>query len=220
MEDAKESEIRCIFRRINKYSFPLNAQELRNARFEGKFIQTIEKIGENSFWINSGIFSANDFRRMLDLEYIGILLSTLICGISNRQDRLDECYVQYEKEFEQANDYIEKFKNNIKIIERVIPEIRKTNWSTKSNFFTLFVVVDQLKIDYQNKETLQRVQQGLDSFMVNVEEARLDQSQIHPPFTEYSEASRVATNDKENRLRRHKILSEFLKNVISNASSQ
>lgn len=218
LEDAKESEIRCIFRRINKYSFPLNAQELRNARFEGQFIQTVEKISENSFWLNSGIFSANDFRRMLDLEYIGILLSTLICGIYNRQDKLDECYVQYEREFEQADEFVEKFKNIIKTIERVLPDIKKTNWCTKSNFFTLFIVIDQLKIDHQNKDALQKLQQGLEEFMSGVEEARLNQDVVIIPFSEYAEAARAGTNDKEIRVRRHKILIDYLKNRLNGSS--
>jgi len=50
-----------------------------------------------------GLFSVNDVRRMSDLEYISILFSTLIGGIYNRKDQLDEYYTQYEEEFNEKD---------------------------------------------------------------------------------------------------------------------
>lgn len=214
LEDSDDEEIRHIFRRINKYAFPLNDQELRNARFQGKFIQTIEKISENPFWINSGIFTANDFRRMLDLEYISILCATLMGGIFNRKEKLDEFYAQYEYEFDESEEYIKRIRRDIKIIENIIPDLRKTTWSNKANFYALFLVVDQLATEFQNKDNIQVLQDFLHKFIENVEKARISPEDAEELYRNYSDAARVATNDKDKRVRRYRILLNCTKEAL------
>jgi hypothetical protein len=51
------------------------------------------------FWVNSGIFTANDFRRMLDIEYISELAVALLFGPQNKKALLDEYYASFEEEF-------------------------------------------------------------------------------------------------------------------------
>lgn len=112
--------MRSLFQRLNKYAVVLNEQELRNARFRGEFLHTVEKLGEHPLWVGSGIFSPNDIRRMIDLEFISILLESLIGGIFNRRERLDEVYANYEKEFEEANYYTDRFKSILEVIDAVL----------------------------------------------------------------------------------------------------
>lgn len=210
LEDSSDEEVRNLFQRLNKYAFVLNEQELRNARFKGDFLKTVERLGEHPFWGISGLFSANDIRRMLDLEYIGILLSTLIGGIYHRKDRLDEFYVMYEPGFDEANHYIERFESTLEVIEAIFPNIRKLRWGNKSDFFTLFLCLDQMKPDVSDTGKIEKLRTVLLAFVVIVEQAKNEPDQVEQKFKDYVDASAYATNDKDRRLKRFKILTEFL----------
>lgn len=211
LEDSSDDEIRNLFQRLNKYAFVLNEQELRNARFKGSFLKTVEKLGEHSFWTISGLFSANDIRRMIDLEYIGILLTTIIGGIYHRKERLDEFYVMYEPGFDEANHYIERFGATLEAIEAILPNIRKTRWANKADFFTMFLCLDQLNTDTSDTESINIFREKLLNFEVMIAKAKNEPDQVEQKYKDYSDAATVATNDKDRRLRRFRILNEYLR---------
>lgn len=214
LEDSSDDDVRDLFQRLNKYSFVLNDQELRNARFKGEFLKLIEKLGEKEFWTGSGIFSANDIRRMLDLEYISILLTSLIGGIYNRKERINEFYVQYEDEFDEANYYSSYFTDMLETIDSIFPNIRRTKWKNKVNFYSLFLCIDTLKIKKDDQETLTKLKSALGEFESQLEIAKNTPEESEPRFLGYLDAATFGTNDKEKRIRRHKILSEYLKSII------
>lgn len=212
LEDSKDIEIRDLFQRLNKYSFVLTDQELRNARFKGKFLQTIKSINEHDFWVTSGLFSANDIRRMLDLEYISILLVTLIGGIFNRKERLDEFYGMYEDEFEDSVYYQNHFEKIIEKIEGILPDIKKTKWRNKSYFFALFLCIDEFETQ---KEDFGTICTELTAFEKKVQAAKTDPESVDAQFVQYLDAATYGTNDKEKRVRRFKILRDYLKSKLS-----
>ena len=211
LEDSEDIEIRDLFQRLNKFSFVLTGQELRNARFKGKFLQTVKNINEHDFWVTSGLFSANDIRRMLDLEYISILLVTLIGGIFNRKERLDEFYGMYEDEFEDYVYYQNQFERIIGTIEDILPDIKKTKWKNKAYFFALFLCIDDLGI---TKEDANNIFPELTSFEKQVQAAKTDPDSAEEEFAQYLDAATYGTNDKEKRIRRFKILRDYLKSKI------
>jgi len=139
LEDSNDDEVRELFQRLNKYPVSLNEQELRNARYKGHFLKTVEKISDNEFWTSSGLFSANDIRRMLDLEFISILLCTIMGGIFNRKDRLEEFYTNYEEEFEESGFYVDRFNRNLDAIDIILSDMKKRRWRNKADFYTLFL---------------------------------------------------------------------------------
>jgi hypothetical protein len=97
----EEEGIRKIFARLNRNVVALNEQELRNATYWGPFIKTIQYVAdEDPFWSESGLFSANDHRRMLDHEYLSELAIAYLHGPQNKKDRLDHYYQLYEERFE------------------------------------------------------------------------------------------------------------------------
>ena len=217
LEDSTDDEIRGLFQRLNKYSVVLNDQELRNARFKGEYLRTVQRLGDHDFWTSSGIFSSNDIRRMLDLEYISILLTTLIVGIFNRKERLDEFYVMYEDEFEEANYYIDEFNEILEIIDIVVPDIRKWRWKNKADFFSLYISIAQLGVKKTDTKTLSLLKQFLAIFEQNVEKAKNEPDQVEQRFRDYLDAATYGTNDKEKRQRRFRILSDFLKTKIESS---
>lgn len=210
LEDSSDDDIRNLFQRLNKYAFVLNEQELRNARFKGVFLKTVENLGEHSFWTTSGLFSANDIRRMLDLEYIGILLTSMIGGIYHRKERLDEFYVMYEPTFDEANHYIERFESILEAIEAILPNIRKLRWANKADFFAMFLCLDQLNPDTSDTELINKIRSGLLNFEALIQKAKNEPDQVDQKFKDYADAATVATNDKDRRLKRFRILKEYL----------
>jgi len=67
-------------------------------------------------------------------------------------------YVMYEASFDEANHYIERFESVLEIIEAVVPNIRKSRWSSKADFFTLFLCLDQLNPDISDRELISKFQ--------------------------------------------------------------
>jgi hypothetical protein len=100
----------------------------------------MNKISDKDIWTTIGLFTANDIRRMLDVEFISELSIGLLHGLQNKKDNLDKYYQAYEEDFEEQNLVEESFDTILGEITKILPEIRKTRWNKKSDFYTLFLV--------------------------------------------------------------------------------
>jgi len=210
MEDSTDTQIRDLFQRLNKYSVTLNPQELRKARFKGKFLETVTELGDNEYWLTTGLFSPNNIRRMQDLEYIGVLFSTMIGGIYNRQDRLDEFYVNYEDEFEEKEYYVSRFNRNLTIVEQILPNLRNTIWKNKANFYTLFLLTDGMHESLDSSDAIDNLRRKLHGLSKLLTEAIENDEGAREDILEYMDAARYGTNDREKRVRRLRILKNFV----------
>jgi hypothetical protein len=139
LPEMPDEEVRAIFQRVNKNTTVLNAQELRHATYWGPFIKLMEEISNFEFWSDSGMFSANDRRRMLDIEFISELAVATLNGLQNKKKQLEEFYQQYETKFEDQEKLRTIFVRVLGEIEQMLPGIAKTRWRKKSDFYTLFV---------------------------------------------------------------------------------
>jgi hypothetical protein len=138
----EEEGIRKIFSRLNRNVVALNDQELRNATYWGPFIKAIQYMADDDpFWAESGLFSANDHRRMLDHEYLSELAIAYLHGPQNKKDRLDYYYQLYEERFEDRDRLISTFRKVTAEIEKLIIRLAGTRWKKKSDFYTLFLAL-------------------------------------------------------------------------------
>lgn len=140
MPDVPEEEMRDIFKRINRYNMALNKQELRHATYWGEFISSMEGLSEHEFWVTSGVFSANDFRRMLDVEFISELAIAVLHGPQNKKASLDRWYKTYEEEFEDRAEIEQLFERVLGELASLLPDIKSTRWRRTSDFYTLFTL--------------------------------------------------------------------------------
>lgn len=125
---------------MNRNVVSLNDQELRNATYWGPFIKAIQNMAdEDPFWAASGIFSATDHRRMLDHEFISELAVAYLHGPQNKKDKLDSYFQLYEEHFDDHDRLIQAFRRVTSEIDQLIPQIQKTRWKKKSDFYTLFL---------------------------------------------------------------------------------
>lgn len=134
-----ETEIRDIFQRINRNTTVLNSQELRHSTYWGPFIKLMEEISDYEFWNDAGIFSANDRRRMLDVEFISELAVAYLNGIQNKKTNLEDYYQLYETNFEESELVKSMFVKVLGEIQQTLDTFAKTRWRKKSDFYTLFL---------------------------------------------------------------------------------
>lgn len=106
--DATDADIRELFRRVNSYNVPLNAQEQRHSTFQGsfkwfiheqstKYAQTLKDIGT---------FNESQLSRMEDAKFIADICVALNDGlISASEAKIDKLYKQYDANFSEEVAY-------------------------------------------------------------------------------------------------------------------
>ncbi|WP_175783930.1 DUF262 domain-containing protein [Burkholderia ambifaria] len=211
-----EEGIRAIFSRLNRNVVSLNEQELRNATYWGPFIKTIQFMADDDpFWTESGIFSANDHRRMIDHEYISELAISVLHGPQNKKDKLDHYYQLYEESFEDRDELLRKFRATTSEISQLLPRLAGTRWRKKSDFYTLFLCLaeraNQFPLSADDRE---EVAQRITEFGNRVDEVtrleEADQVERDPDVTSYARAVARAASDRQNRINRANALNHFV----------
>jgi hypothetical protein len=212
----EEDDVRRIFSRLNRNVVPLNEQELRNATYWGPFIKTIHEMADQDmFWSESGIFSANDHRRMLDQEFISELAIGFLYGPQNKKDKLDHYYRVHEESFDDKDYLRSSFRRITDEISILLPKIRSTRWRKKSDFYTLFsVFAGKLSEMPWSSDERSRVADRLAQFDEKVTKVlSLDESEwenVDPNVTRYAKHVSRAASDRTSRVARADALTSFI----------
>lgn len=144
LPEMTDSELRSIFQRLNRNVASLNKQELRQATYWGEFITTMNLISDYELWSKINIFSANDIRRLLDVEYISELTIAMLSGLQNKKDKIDDYYKIYEENFPEKERIMYSFNYLLERILDILPDINETRWNKKTDFYTLFLVMYEI----------------------------------------------------------------------------
>ncbi len=219
LPDMPDDEVRAIFQRLNRNTTTLNAQELRHATYWGPFIKLMEEISDLEFWSEAGIFSANDRRRMLDVEFISEVAVAVMNGLQNKKKLLEEFYQQYETHFEDSERVKSIFVQVLGEIEQILPNISKTRWRKKSDFYTLFVTfaqyISRLPLSSERREVARAT---LIDLATSVDEViRGDRSEgaaADQRIVDYVKNVERAASDLGSRRERERILKEVLSEVF------
>lgn len=208
-----DTEIREIFGRLNRNNIALNAQELRHSTYWGDFIATMESLAEIPFWVTSGVFTANDIRRMLDVEYVSELAVSLLYGLQNKKANLDKFYENFESEFPDRELVASTFTAVLGELSQILDWPTGLRWKKKTDFYSLFLVladrVDELPFD---RDTRRDIAQRLGSLSAAVDAYLKDPEgsvQI-PQARGYGRAAARAASDLANRRARSFALSSYL----------
>jgi hypothetical protein len=207
-----DEELRMIFARLNRNVVALNQQELRNAVYWGPFIRSIQEMAdEDPFWADSRIFSANDHRRMIDHEFISELVIAHLHGSQNKKDKLEYYYQLYEQEFDARDATVADFRSTTGEIAQLLPDLARTRWRKKSDFYTLFLtlieIADQFPLPRDRRTLLaDRIVafgESVDS-LIRLEEEDWDNPD--PNAARYTRAVSRAASDKASRIGRAEAL--------------
>lgn len=202
----QDDEIRAIFQRMNKNVYPLTKQELRNATYIGHFITLMNQLAdEQEFFSANGIFTANDIRRMKDTEFISELFISMMHGLQNKQDTLDNYYRIYDDSWTNKEDRKKDYNRIINLIDEIIGLLKGTRWKTKSDFQSLFYAFYDLSKEYIfPAEKYEEIKGELNRFSDEV--ISKGEESHNGLIKEYSKTIVAHTNDKSQKEKRNQIL--------------
>ena len=220
LAEMSDQELREIFSRLNRNNVVLNPQELRQATYWGQFIQTMNEIANDDTWRELGIFTANDVKRMLDVEFISELTIAAIHGVQNKKLTLDKYYELYEDEFPERADTKFIFSIVNREISNLLPTNSKTRWAKKTDFYSLFVLLAHKKYLLPfgeakriiGRQLLLDIAEQIDRY-VSTEKEDADVSGMNEFIIQYGSNLR-ASSDLGARRKREEALEHLLKPLL------
>lgn len=143
--DVLKSDIVKVFKRINETDRSLNPQEIRHAEFQGEFIGVAEKLANLEFWKKYDIFTINNIRRMVDVEFTTALLIYLRSGISSDTSaNINKMYDLFNEEYPHKDADYSLVVRRLQKIENIFELSAKVAklFSTQVHLYTLFTSMD------------------------------------------------------------------------------
>ncbi|MGA2275053.1 MAG: DUF262 domain-containing protein [Bryobacteraceae bacterium] len=219
---ASDLEIRDLFKRLNIHSVVLNDQELRHARYSGHFIQAMETLADDEWWLDSSIVSLRQIRRMEDVEYISELFVGLTAGPQDKKKTLNTYYGNFDAAMPQRAEWVERFEQVRDFVKSLLPRGDLRLWSGKSDFYTLFLALAPLA---ERKPRLTAAEKAalraeLSAFRSQVDQAKRkdNKKKFTTDVEDYVEAVTRAATDQGRRETRLRILEERLQRSLLTAS--
>ncbi|GAB2861504.1 DUF262 domain-containing protein [Hymenobacter ruber] len=209
-------EVKEIFQRINSTNYALNPMEVHNSQFHGELITFAEKISSLMFWEEHRVFSSNEVRRMLDMQFMLSLTVTIMSTYFNRNAQIEPYLEKYNdtfpdkdrinRELQVVLDKIDSLNipGNIRVwkqsdIFTLIIELHKIMY--KQNLDIESSIASALLIDfYKHVDNFNNINaNSLDGFPLSYEEV-----------ANYRKAAIHATTDRNNRITRGEIINKLL----------
>lgn len=143
----KKETIISLFKRLNETDKSLNPQEIRNAEFNGAFIEAAEVIADFQFWEKHSVFNANLIRRMADIEFASSLLIFLRKGsVQETDELLNSMYDLYNDEYAERDADIKSVSQFVDWLDAALASRNelKVMFSKPVHIFSLFCVREML----------------------------------------------------------------------------
>jgi len=202
-----KEEVIEVFKRLNATKYSLLDIEVNNAVYVGALKKFCERIADNDFFKNNGVFTATDYKRMGDLRYVLGIVGTLLKGYFNRDDAFEELLDRYNDEFPAEQDFTDRLQRTFDFLNECSFERSSRAWK-KADLFTLIVELSLLlnisNTNVQPSDVLQRI----DAFYDVVDATGVNQDNVG---SVYYKAALQASNDKINRVRRGLIIGGVLR---------
>jgi hypothetical protein len=117
--NATPEDILEVFRRINSYTVPLNAEEKRHSKYQGEFkwfIYRQSRKYSNAF-TEMGVFSERQLNRMQDAKLLSEFCHAVFNGIATTKEAdLKKLYEDYDKKFAHISDIEKRVKQVIEYL--------------------------------------------------------------------------------------------------------
>ncbi len=212
-----QTEVEDVFKRLNKYTLPLKAQELRNATYHGPFPKISEKLADDEYWAVNRIVTAAAIRRMADIEMMSDLLIGLLHGPQGGSpkviDQYYEHYEPYEDEFPEQTRIERLFSKTLSTIKLLFPKISDVpRWGNRADFYSLFIALGSL---LESGNLLRKSEKPLADELIEFGE-EVDKRLKKPTAAtreaakQYARAIEKGSNDKARRTDRHEALLETI----------
>jgi hypothetical protein len=236
LKNASKSQIIEIFQRINKTEYALNSMERTNAQWgDSEFVCFAKQIIEEElnidtdlisymfsqddrqkflkFFHGKEIFTENDNNRMLALQYILIIISTIVKGqYFRRLDDVQQYIELYNDEFESADEIKSKLLNVIEYVGKLEFD-DNSYWLNKANLFTLLVELSKFDLSHLNTEEFKNSLEMMEEIYKKFATGNDVKEEADEDIIKYFEYSREAVNEKYAREHRGKVLEQMISNA-------
>lgn len=213
--DTADEMVLRIFSRLNSTGAKLNRQELRNAQFFGAFKSIVYDLAIKNLpqWRKWGVFDDDDFARMLEVENVSDLLTSILRGDvqGKSQKKLDLLYEKYDDEFKGGENVAARFQRVMDAIDETVgTEIVSSSVKRQALFYSFFTACYDHMYGLRSKYTLRKAPRALPADLPGrlVRMSRLIRAGRLPEAV--MDAIRKSTTDKGRRTTRHKF---FLENL-------
>ncbi len=223
---ASDEVIREIFNRINSTDYALKTMEILNAMFSGAYKQFCEQLSRDDFFVRHKVFPEAYQKRMYDVTFCVILVTTILSGYYKRDERNRDYLELYNEEFPQTDDIRLSIDRTFDFMERCGFHSESRAWK-QTDLFTLLVeahkAVNDDKLEIDPTTAGRRVQTFFDKVDDLYKGRKLPDEEEVPEDAQnvfaYLKAATKATNDKYSRVERGRIIAEILRNGM-NAESE
>jgi Protein of unknown function DUF262 len=206
-----EKQVRDMFERLNRYLEKLKPQELRNSRYTGPFVQLSVKLADDEYWAENRIMSPAVIRRMGDVEFMSELIIAILhgpqAGNALTIDQYYEEYEEYDDVFPEQRTAERLFGATLDVVKKMLPDIKETRWSNKTDFYTLFTTAAAFIRDGKLVADLKGARDALGKFEKEIA-TRLanERAKVSAAAIKYVRAVEKGANDKIRRANRQDAL--------------
>jgi hypothetical protein len=215
-----EEQIREIFSQINSTDYSLRTMERLNALFSGAYKQFCENLSLDSFFERHNVFTSSDQRRMRDLDFCVILITTLLSTYYHRDELNREYLKRYNDEFPEGDRLRGQISSVFEFVERCGFGERSRPWK-KTDLLTLLVELHSALAVRGLPLDPALVGASLKTFYSRVDDlyAKGGAKEDEPPKVDaevfrYLKAATKATNDKYARVDRGEIIGKILTSTL------
>lgn len=194
---------------MNANNVPLNAEEQRNARYQGPFKWFIVSVAEayKEILFKLDLLSRRDLIRMIDLRLYAELSLTLDSNFQTvKGEQLDRLYRKYNGTFDAADAFREKICYGVDFFLEHKDELHQDVFLRMHVFQSIVLAAIALEFggtfDEDAKAALPNLAQSLDQSPINIETlaGSLREPEAFPQMVEFIKASTQATNTGHSRL--------------------
>lgn len=209
--NTPEEQVREIFRRINSYEVPLNAEEQRHARWQGEFKWYIYHLSRelDAYFAGYGTFSDSQLVRMQDMKLLAEVSHALLDGISTTDKRaLDNLYRDYDGAFPETEDFRRRIEAAVRFVDS-LGAIHNTSLMKPYSMYALILAVIHAKKATPCLVSVADGGQGLAKVSVceqrlSILAAAIDDERYPKKLEKFVKASEKGTNVKAARITRFK----------------
>jgi hypothetical protein len=213
-----KNTIKEIFRRINSTDYALKLMEVLNAMYSGKYKQYCEALSRQPFFDQHKVFPEAYRKRMYDLTFCVILVTTVLAGYYRRDEKNAEYLERYNDDFPDEDRIQAELDQVFDFVERCGFAEHSRAWK-QTDLFTLLVELHSALIVEKMSLNTESVGQTLRVFYNQVDQLykgrKLPDEGEVPSGQEqvfrYLKAATKATNDKYARVERAEVVSELIR---------
>jgi len=207
---ATREEVVEVFRRMNSYTVPLNAEEQRHATFQGTFKWFVNRVCKkfNQGLVDIGIFGEKQLVRMADTKLISEICDALMVGIRTTNKRiLDRLYKDRDKAFPEEQEFQKRITDALDEL-RLWKDVHGTNIVKPYIVYSLLLAIIHVRKSVKSLEGIFKSPQikKFDPKMVTENllaiSAALDDVDSNKDFEEFVKACTEKTNTKNQRTTR------------------